>query len=196
LKIINLAMYSFIFLFSILNFIQAQSGVTSNTCYYEQGRSVKTGTLINQITVGGTTVQQNLEACCSLCRGLPNCIAWNYYLNTCFFYRDVLTYDTASSSYYTGKSSASGTPFWKCAISSNTWYFDNSLNWVQQTDTPSRNSANDCCKTCYFKWNTCKSFMYNESLKDCYHSTENFDGKPYVNFAGIHTGNALMSYIP
>ncbi len=180
-------------MFFIFKYIQAQSGVTSNKCFYEKGRYVKTGSLITSLGVSGASDTQNLEACCNLCRGLPNCIAWDLYpTNKCYFYREVLTY-TTNINYYSG--SSLGTQFWSCSTSDDLWYFDNALKWTKQADAVSRNSTADCCKTCYFKWNTCKSYMYNENLKDCFHSTINFEDKQYSNYTGMHTGHSFMSYV-
>jgi hypothetical protein len=95
--------------------------------------------------------------------------------------------------FYSG--SSLGTQFCSCSTSDDLWYFDKNLNWVRQADAVSTNSTADCCKRCYFKWNSCKSYMNNENLKDCFHSTTNFEGKPDVNYPGMHTGNSFMSYV-
>ena len=163
----------------------AQYYNTSNGCFYTQSRTI-IGTQITSLPVQGTTTDQLISTCCDFCRGLPGCVAWQYTANTCYFYRDIISFGTANANYFIGKNS--GSPFWFCDIEENKWYYESRL-WTLQGTTVTREL---CCQNCFFKWNTCKSWMHNVNTNDCYHSTINHQNSNNVFFNGMFTGNVNL----
>ncbi len=122
---------------------------------------------------------------------VPKCIGWQLFGATCTFYSAVYSFTSADANYYIGHKS--NLPFWKTPFNNNTWYYESILNWELQTIAA---TTSICSDNCFFKWEACKSWLYNEITQDCYHSTATYENKAYVNMANVHTGKVELNFSP
>ena len=183
-------MKHFVFIFNFLLVIlakvaSAQYNTTNNGCFYSQYRTIN-GLSIANFPVQGVLAAQ-LTSCCDFCRALAGCVAWRYTPSTCFFYREVTSFGVGTVNDYIGKNSDS--PFWISDIEYNRWYYESRL-WTLQGSTL---TVDICYQDCFFKWNTCKSWMYNSNTFDCYHSTSSHQFTNNVYITGMMTGNINMN---
>ena len=157
-------------IFSI-NKIEAQYANTTNECFYAQGKFIS-GSIITRIPISGSQLENLLATCCTMCRALYHCVAWDFEVQqqTCAFYSEVKNISSNSNS-YSGKNTAS--ELWDCNERPDTWYFDSTL-WVRKTNETSKESRSACCLDCF--WSPgCISWMHNQNSMDCYHSNKNYN---------------------
>ena len=122
---------------------------------------------------------------------VPKCIAWQLFGNMCTFYSVVNTFAANTTSYYVGHKSTQ--PFWDAPSHDNTWYYQSTLGWVLQGTVATKAI---CYENCFFKWGSCKSWLYNEVTKDCYHSNVTYEAKSNVSIDNVHTGKVLLNFSP
>ena len=186
----NKFVYSLLLLFNIFIHINGQYANSTNKCFYVTGKYVSNGNTIASKVFIRNSFEENIASCCDFCRGLINCLAWNYAYNTCTLFSSVQSYGTKGF-YYTGKKSAS--KFWICDELANIWYYD-LKSWIYQNSSISRANHKNCCDQCFFETN-CKSWFFHENLSDCYHSKEDYEYSNSVVYDGMYTGSVHMSYI-
>ena len=81
----------------------------------------------------------------------------------------------------------------------DTWYYDATVWTKQPASSSSTQSRTNCCQDCFWKPNGlnpiggCLSWMYNDSSRDCYHSTKDYSSTPNVQFVGMSAGKVKIS---
>ena len=185
----------FCFLFTIkLSSCKAQFENTVGPCYFGRGTAIR-GDLITQIFISGNSTEKQLETCCSMCRALPNCVAYHVEVAklNCQFFK-------AINNIFSSKNHLSGSntimPFWNCNVEvHDRWYFESDL-WTVQSNATSKASLVGCCHDCY--WSSinskCVSWMYNEITEECFHSTKPYNKTISKSFIGIYTGSVSKSF--
>ena len=173
-----------IFLFLKSTFGQSS---TTNGCFYTQDRFVVNATEITRISLAGTLVQKNLATCCDMCRALPDCVAWDWYSNNCVFFKDIESFGKNNGQSFSGLSVNS--KIWRCDEKKDKYYFGDDLNWILQIDIKTSTS---CCDDCFYS-RKCKSWMFMQASRICYHSNENYENAVnFVNMSGLLTGTIRL----
>ena len=76
-----------------------------------------------------------------------------------------------------------------CKEQKDRWYYEEYL-WVHQKTPKSTRVA--CCHGCFSSSTSCKSWMFNENSRDCYHSSYDFTNSANVKFDGMYTGSVSI----
>jgi hypothetical protein len=107
----------------------------------------------------------------------------------CYFYSAFYNFTSTATERYVGK--RTGSAFWDCNEEPSKYYYEPSMNWVRQTVSTSIFNKAGCCQDCFWSKGTvygCKSYMYNEISRDCYHSFQNFSGSLAINYDRTYSG--------
>lgn len=75
-----------------------------------------------------------------------------------------------------------------CKEQKDKWYYSEYL-WVHQKQLSLKESRFSCCLNCLNSKTVCKSWMYNENTRDCYHSSNDYANTASVQLVGMYTGS-------
>jgi hypothetical protein len=141
----------------------------------------------------GAGLDINLSQCCEKCRRIPSCIIWYYNSKICYFYSSFSSLFTTNVDTFVGIRTNS--QFWNCKEEVGKFYYDANLKWEIQLISSSKINVASCCYDCFWSKGTvdgCKSYMFNDETRDCYHTNISFIGTAFVEFQGIITGESFL----
>ena len=75
-----------------------------------------------------------------------------------------------------------------CKEQKDTWFYEEYL-WVFQKSINSKINRLACCNECLKMAPSCKSWMYDEKTRDCYHSSYKYENTASVKLEGMYTGS-------